>query len=87
MPYLTCDDQANTEQFEVTIDGVPTLAPAVDGLGGMKHLWFDVSSVTLSAHTAIVRAKNMWGYSSPTDPFEFTKILPGIPSGIGLEEG
>ena len=87
--YLTCDDTGESlDKYEVDIDGVSTQSPAVNGKEpGTKHLWFDLTQVGEGVHTVKARAGNAWGWSAWTPTLAFTKTLPGIPSGLVLEEG
>ena len=88
MPYLTADDQQNVTKYEIDVDGQVTQSPARQGATpDMVHLWFDLTGVSLGSHVAKVRAGNLWGWSDWTPDFLFEKVLPGVPSGIGLVDG
>ena len=45
----------------------------------------DVGAAINGDNNLTVQYKNMWGTSASV-PFLFTKALPGVPSGIHLEE-
>ena len=84
--YLTCDDaEDGVEKYEIDIDGVPTQSPAINGAPGFKHLWFDLTPVSEGAHTVKARAGNDWGWSIWSPTLDFTKALPGVPSGLTLQ--
>ncbi len=87
--YLTCDDVGeNITKYMVDIDGAETETPAVNGAEpGTKHLWFDLTPVAEGSHIVKAKAGNDWGWSDWTPNLPFTKTLPGIPSGLVLEEG
>jgi len=86
MPFLVADPQPDTEvdHYIIELDSViiphdPETSP------GFVRLHYDVSGVTDGLHTVRVKSGNMWGESAFTDPFDFTKALPPVPTGIGLE--
>ncbi len=85
--YLTCDDTDEAvTKYEIDIDGVPTQSPAVLGAGGSgKHLWFDLTPVDEGDHIVRARAGNDWGWSGWTPDLNFSKALPGVPSGLTLQ--
>ena len=89
MPYLVCDDtDEDVNKYEVDIDGIATQTPAINGeIPGSKHMYFNITSVSIGSHIAKARAGNLWGWSGWTPDYHFTKSLPSVPSGIGLEEG
>jgi len=88
MPFLICDPmpQDEADHFLVEIDGDLIQADAErDDDAGTVRLHHDVNGVDLGTHTARVAAVNMWGDGEFSDPFDFTKALPGAVSGVGLE--
>ena len=88
MPYLICDPipQNEADHFLVDIDGTIIAVDAErDNDAGTCHLHYDVSGVSPGSHTAKIAAVNMWGDGAYSDPFDFTKELPGQVSGVGLE--
>ena len=88
MPYLICDPipQEEADHFLVNIDGSIVQADAErDDAAGTCRLHHDVTGVSMGTHTAQVAAVNMWGDGEYSDPFDFTKSLPGPVSGLGLE--
>jgi hypothetical protein len=87
MPYLISNPQLYVETYLVNLDGQTTETPAniVDPQAGTKRLYLDVTGVSLGSHHVEIRAKNMWGQSDPV-PFDFVKVIPSVPSGIGLSE-
>jgi hypothetical protein len=87
--YLTCDDQNDVKSYLLELDGIETLdSPAsIDPGTGMAHAWIDLTGVTTGSHTIRLRAKNEWGVSTYSAPFLFEKVLPGVPSGLGLLDG
>ena len=75
-PFLVCDPDANTTSYVVVLDNgeeVETTAP----------LYYDLAGIAEGAHVVQVRAKNVWGVSSPV-PFGFTKALPPSPTNMRL---
>jgi hypothetical protein len=87
MVYLICNPVAEEiETYLVDLDGTVTESPPNIIGDGSKRLFFDVTGVSTGAHTVIIRSKNRWGESEPSDPFTFEKNLPSTPSGIGLSD-
>ena len=77
-PFLVCDvDEAATSYIVVMDSGDEIETPA--------PLHYDLVEITSGTHVVEVRAKNIWGVSSPS-PFEFTKELPANPSNIELSQ-
>ena len=77
-PYLVCDEDASVDSYLVSMDSgsdIETPAP----------LHFDLDGIDVGNHHIEVKAKNLWGVSSPS-PLDFSKQLPGSPSGLGLQE-
>ena len=85
MPYITSAKvpAAEVEYYQVDLDGnISQVDPMIDG--DQAFLKMDVTNVSLGQHTVAISACNLWGCSAFADPFVFTKVLPGVPSGIGL---
>ena len=79
-PFLTANDMAGVDSYIVELDGVEQPeSPAVD-----NHLWYDLAGISMGSHTVRARGRNVWGVGEWSDPFVFTKELPGKPSGVGL---
>ena len=77
-PFLVCDvDPAATSYIVVMDSGDEIETPA--------PLHYNLVDIANGTHVVEVRAKNIWGVSSPS-PFEFTKGLPGSPSNIELNQ-
>ncbi len=84
-PFLVSDPTSEpVAEYVVTLDGVETISPAQDLGNGMVKLHHDMAGITDGPHTMEVKARNIWGDSLPA-PFAFTKTLPLVPVGIGLE--
>ena len=79
MPRLVCDPQEGVDYYLVTIDGIVRRSDAVE-----TRLDYDLDYLSIGNHVCAVQSCNMWGESEAA-PFEFTSVLPGVPSGIGLE--
>jgi len=79
MPRLVCDPQEGVDYYLVAIDGETERSDAIE-----TRLSFDLEHLSIGHHICTVQSCNMWG-ESEASPFEFTSILPGAPSGIGLE--
>lgn len=89
MPFIVTAYQPKSEvdYYQLQLDGQtikvdPEFNPDP---GDQVRMKYDVTNVSSGNHTAAVSACNVWGCSPFSDPFLFTKVLPGIPSGIGLE--
>lgn len=76
-PFLICDEDASVTAYLVTMDSETEIEVAAP-------LHYDMEGIEVGKHNIEVKAKNIWGISSPT-PFSFIKALPVI-SGIGLSE-
>ncbi|KKL08098.1 hypothetical protein LCGC14_2579280 [marine sediment metagenome] len=83
-PFLISDPQTSAEEYVVTIDGVESISSAQDLGDGTVRLYHDLAGVSDGLHNVEVKARNVWGSSTPV-PFSFEKILPGVPVNIGLE--
>jgi len=85
MPYLTCAPIVeDIISYLIDLDGQVTESPPNIIGDGSKRLWMDLTNVSTGEHIVIVRAKNLWGTSEPSEPFTFSKNLPSTPSGLGL---
>jgi len=77
---LTWDENPaseNVDLYQVEINGT-IVADVVPNT-------YSVISLADGPHIARVRAHNVWGWSPFSDPFDFTKGVPGKPVGIRLE--
>lgn len=96
-PFLTCDDYTVSsgqtvadlpDRFELVIDGTLVNSPAVDIVTGGtvtgRRLMYDLSGISVGAHTLIGRACNLWGCSSDSNPYSFTRSASGKPVNIRL---
>jgi len=82
-PFLTADPQTGVDEYRVVLDGADQgLFPAKDMGDGTVVLWYDLAGVPDGAHTVQAAAKNVWGESALSDPFDFTKAVPGAPTGL-----
>ncbi len=82
-PFLVCDPYMAADgiiKFQVMIDA----AAPVDSTPVANALKFDLSGVTTGVHTVKVKACNLWGCSSDSLPFSFTKSIPGVPTTISI---
>jgi len=83
-PFLVCDPTPEAvTHYGVTVDGVDEVVPSFDCGDGTVRLMYDCEGFSPGAHHIEVRAINLWG-ESDTVPFDCVKVLPSIPSGIGL---
>lgn len=89
-PFLICDPYPATgtppTEFVVTISGVsaPVVTPAVAVTGGVA-MRLDLGPLNLSgSKTLTAKARNSWGESSASAPFQFAAGSPGAPGGLGL---
>ncbi|GEM_PF-6768226 len=72
------------DYYEVEIDDQVVRAEA-EKAGGQARLHYELpESLASGKHTVRIRAINTWGKGPWSSPFEFTKVLPGPVSGIGL---
>jgi len=83
-PFLVCDPQTDVTEYRVIVDGSETIVQAVDLGNGTVRLEYDCAGLIPGAHHFDVSARNLWGESEQV-PFDCVKVLPGNPSGIGLE--
>jgi len=86
-PFLVCDPPPASEEvdnYQVELNGtvVADVPPDASGQYGFK---FDLSGLADGSFTAKARAHNVWGWSNFSDPFDFTKSVPGAPANIRLE--
>ena len=84
--YITCDCQDYVGWYDVKINSAnPIQSIAVDGSCpvGQKRMSFQVDTMPDGQYNLEIRAANMWGESAYV-PFDFSKAVPGTPSGIGL---
>ncbi len=86
-PFLTCDPyppEDKVDQFVVMLDGVETISAAVVLEDGSTVLQFDLAGIKNGAHNVQVKAKNMWGESVYSVPFDFLSGPPTPPSSINI---
>lgn len=86
-PFLVCNPppaSAEVDNYQIELNGtvVADVLPDASGQYGFK---FDLSGLADGSFTAKARAHNVWGWSNFSDPFDFTKSVPGAPAGIRLE--
>ena len=86
MPRIKTDyvPAGEVDYYQVELDGTVHESTPVPDNSGNVRLEFDVTGVSPGTHTVRISACNVWGCSEFADPFEFTKALPRVPSGIGL---
>lgn len=85
-PFIVSDDFTSSivDKCVVTIDGVTSdVVPSPTEVDRARCV-VDVGSVGEGAHSVTLHTENIWGGSTPV-PFDFTKELPPILSGIKLE--
>ena len=89
-PFVTCDPYpaGDVTKFQVTYDGTTTEVPYIETVfdGQIKAVLKDLTGIPMGAHDIKASACNIWGCSNDSVPLEFTKELPGVPSGVGLDE-
>lgn len=82
-PFLVCDPQTGVDSYTVVLDGSSSSSVPQDLGDGTVRLHFDLAGISDGSHHVDVSAKNIWGESASV-PLDFDKLLPGVPSGIGL---
>ena len=82
-PFLVCDPQTNVTHYIITGD-INTTVPAVNLGDGTFRLEYDLAGITEGTFNLEVKAKNVWGQSTPV-PFDFVKALPAVPVAIRIE--
>ena len=83
-PFLICDPQTNVTHYIITIDGNTSEVLAFDLGDGTVMLRYDLAGISSGTHNVEVKAKNVWGESTPV-PFDFVKALPAVVEGIRIE--
>jgi hypothetical protein len=86
-PFLVCDPIQ--QSFEVTefileIDGQVISVPPEVLPDGTFRIFYDLAGITNGNHTIRAKAKNIWGESSWSAPFDFTSGMPTIPGGYRI---
>ena len=87
-PFVVSDpyppDAAQPTEFVISVSGTqtPVIIPATATPQGAILRW-DVVGLS-GPKTVTVKARNPWGESAASDPFEFTAGTPAKPTGIGL---
>ena len=82
-PFLVCDPQTNVTHYVITGD-INVTVPAKDLGDGTVRLEYDLDGITDGIHTLELKARNIWGDSTPV-PFEFVKALPDAVEAIRIE--
>lgn len=93
-PFLTCNPyptnvaaQAVPTEFVVTISMIadPIVTPAVPAGTDAVVLKLDLGPLNLTgSRTVTAKARNAWGESASSAPFEFAAGAPSIPGGLTL---
>jgi hypothetical protein len=81
-PFLVCDPQAGVDEYIVEMNGVEL--PGVVSAEADGSIRYDLSGIVDGEHSVRLMAVNIWGPSGYSDPFVFTKALPGRPVGTNL---
>lgn len=87
-PFVVSDpyppDGPQPTEFVISVSGTqaPVIIPATATPQGAILKW-DVAAVK-GSKTITAKARNPWGESAASDPFEFTAGTPAKPTGIGL---
>jgi hypothetical protein len=85
-PFLVCDPydaSVGVDLFQLELNGQVIADVQVDASGqyGFK---FDLSGLADGSYTARARARNLWGWSNFSDPFDFVKSVPPAPAVIRI---
>lgn len=90
-PFLVCADYpaevSQPAEFLLYFDGatVPVVTPAVknpeSGLIRFRH---DLASLKPGPHKVIAKARNIWGESALSAPFDFPAGSPSAPGGMSI---
>lgn len=88
-PYLTCANYANDDNkptsFLVAMDGGAEIeVAATTNADGTVKLRYDLASISSGSHSAVIKAKNIWGTSAASAAYPFTKAVPNAPTSVGL---
>lgn len=78
-PFLVCDPMTNVDQTRVTVSGSQEpwqdyTEATVDGV--TYCVLMDLAGIPEGSYIATAAARNIWGESSESDPFDFTKTVP-----------
>jgi len=69
----------------VALDGAAEIeVAATTNPDGTVKLRYDLASVSNGNHSAVIKAKNLWGTSAASAAFPFTKAVPSAPTSVGL---
>ena len=90
-PLLVCDVAPTADavtQSQVTVNGtagtwMTYTTQTIDGV--LVCVLQDLAPLTSGSYTVTAKFKNAWGESVASNPFVFTKALPGKPSTMGLK--
>ncbi len=81
--FLTCDLQANVDEYNIFLDGVQiaTSVAILDVESGLYYLLFDLKTLGLADgdYIATATAVNEWEESGISNPYPFTKVVPSSP--------
>ncbi|MER2526734.1 MAG: hypothetical protein ABTR07_02280 [Candidatus Competibacter denitrificans] len=90
-PFLVCADYpaeaSQPAEFLLYFDGAttPAVTPAVKNPEtGLLRFRFDLASLKPGPHKVIAKARNMWGESALSSPFDFPAGGPAAPGGMGI---
>ena len=83
MARLLTDPDVATN-FLVEVNGTAEEVPAVQD-GNLTRLEYDLDYLADGEYAVRVNAIGDWGLSGYCDPLEFTKAVPGVPSGLRLD--
>jgi hypothetical protein len=77
-PFLSCDPYPATAalptSFVLIIDGGSPIETGVQiNADGSVQLHYDLGTISVGSHTVTVQAKNLWGVSLASTPFQFTR--------------
>ena len=87
MPRIVTDPVPSdkVDRYYVDLNGTVTVVDATVQ-GEMVRLEYDLENdLPMGDHIVQIAAGGWWGIGEYSDPFLFTKELPGVPSGIALE--
>jgi len=73
-PFLVCDPNADTDTYEVYIDGV--LAKADIQAQADGSLKFDLAGIVPGQYTWTAKACNIWGCSDQSNPYTSPQATP-----------
>ncbi len=84
-PFLVCDPQPDTVLgYVLNVDGTDYTLAVTSVDATTVRVVYDLEGIAVGAHSVELRARTIWGLSSPV-PFAFTRDIPPTPSNIKLE--